>query len=128
MYRGQSGMWLWVLHRLTGVGILAFLFLHIADTYLVGLGCKYYNDLVFLYHNPIFRVLEWLLVGAVLYHGFNGLRVITLDFWPRAVNYRNQLFYGTITLFVLTWIPSGIFMLGPVFFWGGGAEASSTCH
>ncbi len=126
MYRGQSGMWLWVMHRLTGVGILAFLFLHIADTYLVGLGCKYYNDLVFLYRNPPFRVLEWLLVGAVLYHAFNGCRIILLDFWPKAINYQRQFYYGTLGLFVLTWIPAGIFMIGPLF-WGG-PSASTVCH
>lgn len=127
MYRGQSGMWLWVFHRLTGVGILGFLFLHIADTYLVGLGCQYYNDLVFLYRNPPFRILEWLLVGAVLYHAFNGVRIITMDFWPKAVQYQRQLFYSTIGLFLITWIPSGVLMLGAAFIWGGPA-ATTTCH
>lgn len=116
MYRGQSGMWLWVLHRLTGVGILAFLFLHIADTYLVGLGSTYYNDLVFLYHEPPFRVLEWVLVGAVLYHGLNGLRVIVIDFWDKALNYHKTLFQITLVAFFVLWLPAGYFMLKPVFF------------
>lgn len=131
MYRGQSGMWLWVMHRLTGVGILGFLFLHIADTYLVGLGCKYYNGLVFLYRNPPFRILEFLLVGAVLYHAINGLRIITLDFWPKAVTMQRQLFYSTIGLFLVTWLPAGWFMLGPVFLpgvFGNPQAASMTCR
>ena len=114
MYRGQSGMWLWVLHRLTGVGILAFLFLHIADTYLVGLGPSYYNDLVFLYKHWAFRFLEWLLVGAVLYHAINGMRVIALDFWESAISQHKQLYYGTLGLFFVLWIPAGIFMLKDV--------------
>lgn len=114
MYRGQSGMWLWVFHRLTGVGILAFLFLHIADTYLVGLGPAYYNDLVFLYKHWVFRLAEWLLVGAVLYHAINGIRVITLDFWEGAIDKHRQLFYATIILFVLLWLPAGFFMLKDV--------------
>ncbi len=116
MYRGQSGMWLWVMHRLTGIGILAFLFLHIADTYLVGLGPTYYNELLFLYKNPPFRILEWLLVGAVLYHALNGLRIIVLDFWESAIEYHKQLYYTTVAAFVVLWLPAGYFMLKPVFF------------
>ncbi|HEX2916524.1 MAG TPA: succinate dehydrogenase, cytochrome b556 subunit [Chloroflexia bacterium] len=116
MYRGQSGMWLWVLHRLTGVGVLAFLFLHIADTYLVGFGANYYNDLLFLYRNAPFRILEWFLVGAVLYHGLNGLRIILLDFWAGGIKRHQQLFVITVIAFFVLWLPAGYFMLKPVFF------------
>ncbi len=114
MYRGQSGMWMWVLHRLTGVGILAFLFLHIADTYLVGLGPQYYNELLFLYKNWPFRIVEWLLVGAVLYHALNGLRIITLDFWENAIEHHKVLFQTTIIAFFVLWLPAGYFMLKDV--------------
>ncbi len=116
MYRGQSGMWLWVLHRLTGVGILAFLFLHIVDTYLVGFGPKYYNDLLFLYKNPPFRILEWLLVGAVLYHAMNGLRVIVMDFWEKGIEHHALLLRISLIAFFVLWLPAGFFMLKPVFF------------
>lgn len=114
MYRGQAGMWLWILHRLTGVGILGFLFLHIADTYLVGLGPSYFNELVFLYRLPLFRVLEVLLIGAVLFHAANGVRIILLDFWEKAINYQRQLYYSTIIVFFLIWVPAAIFMLSKV--------------
>ena len=115
MYRGQSGMWLWVLHRLTGVGILAFLFLHIADTYLVGFGSEYYNDLLFLYHYAPFRILEWLLVGAVIYHAFNGVRIMVMDFWEKGIEHHALLVkIMVISVFVL-WIPSGYYMLKPVY-------------
>ncbi len=114
MYRGQAGMWLWVLHRLTGVGILAFLFLHIADTYLVGMGKEYYDELVFLYHNWVFRIFEWLLVGAVLYHAINGMRVILLDFWSSAIEKHKQLFYITVSLTMVLWLVAGGFMLRDV--------------
>ncbi|MEI7554395.1 succinate dehydrogenase, cytochrome b556 subunit [Candidatus Chlorohelix sp.] len=114
MYRGQFGMWLWILHRLTGVGILGFLFLHIADTYLVGLGPIFYEDLVFLYKIPPFRIIEVLLVGAVLFHASNGLRIILLDFWESAIKYHKQLFYFTLVLFLALWLPAAIIMLSSV--------------
>ena len=31
-YRGAIGQWSWVLHRLTGLGVLFFLTLHVIDT------------------------------------------------------------------------------------------------
>ena len=31
-YRGREGMWTWVLHRATGLGILFFLIIHVVDT------------------------------------------------------------------------------------------------
>jgi succinate dehydrogenase / fumarate reductase, cytochrome b subunit len=113
MYRGQSGMWLWVLHRLTGIGVLAFLFLHIVDTYLVAFGPVYYNELVFLYHQPAFRFLQVLLIGAVLYHAINGTRVIILDFWEKGINYHKQLFIATTVIFFALWIPAGVLMMIP---------------
>jgi succinate dehydrogenase / fumarate reductase cytochrome b subunit len=114
MYRGQSGMWLWILHRLTGVGILGFLFLHIADTYLVGIGPDFFNELVFLYRVPPFRILEVLLIGAVLFHASNGLRIILLDFWEGAYKFQKQLYYSTLALFFVLWLPAGFMMLKEV--------------
>lgn len=37
LYRGSTGMWSWVLHRITGVAIYFFLLVHILDTALVRL-------------------------------------------------------------------------------------------
>lgn len=90
---------------------MAFLLLHIADTYLVGLGPQYYNELVFLYHLPPFRVLEILLIGAVLFHAVNGLRVILLDFWSKAINYQKQLLWISIVLFFILFLPAAVAML-----------------
>ncbi|MCA9913416.1 MAG: hypothetical protein KC496_08700, partial [Anaerolineae bacterium] len=31
-YRGAIGQWSWILHRLTGLGVVFFLVLHVIDT------------------------------------------------------------------------------------------------
>jgi succinate dehydrogenase / fumarate reductase, cytochrome b subunit len=31
-YKGRTGMWMWLLHRVTGLGILAFLIIHVVET------------------------------------------------------------------------------------------------
>ena len=38
MYRGQSGQWSWLFHRVTGLAILLFLLVHIVDITLIGFG------------------------------------------------------------------------------------------
>lgn len=77
----------WVLHRVTGVAIFAFLFAHVLDTSLVVVDEGLYNGVIETYHSPVIRLLEMGLVVAVLYHGLNGLRITLIDFWsqgPRA--------------------------------------------
>ena len=109
-YRGTpTGVISWYLHRVTGVGILLFLFAHIVDTALVAWGPDAYNRVVSVYHHPIVQIMELGLVGAVIYHGLNGLRVMVIDFWPKATQYHSQLFWSTMLLFggamlPITWI------------------------
>ena len=97
-------MWSWVLHRITGVGIYFFLLVHILDTALVRVSPEAYNSVMAVYKTPIVGVAEIGLVGAILFHGFNGLRVALIDFWSKGAKYQNQMFWVvmaiTIVLFV----------------------------
>jgi succinate dehydrogenase / fumarate reductase cytochrome b subunit len=36
-----------------------------------------------------------------LYHAFNGLRVILIDFWRKGVKYQNVMFWVVIALTVI---------------------------
>ncbi len=109
LYRGREGQWSWIAHRVTGVGILLFLFAHIVDTSLVGWGPDAYNRVVAVYHHPVVQFMELGLVGAVIYHGLNGIRIMIIDFWPSASLHHVRLFWGTMVLFAasmgpITWI------------------------
>ncbi len=105
LYRGREGQWSWIAHRVTGVGIILFLFAHIVDTALVGWGPEAYNRVVAVYHHPIIQIMELGLVGAVLYHAFNGIRIMIIDFWPRASVHHAKLFWATMGVFVAAMIP-----------------------
>ena len=105
LYRGREGQWAWVLHRVTGIGITLFLFAHVVDTAVIGWGPEAYNRVVAVYHNPLVQILELALVGMVVYHALNGLRIMVVDFWPRATAHHAKLFYGTMALFVAAMIP-----------------------
>ena len=84
LYRGREGMWSWVLHRVTGVAIFFFLLVHVLDTALVRVTPEAYNDVIGTYKNPIMGLGEAGLVAAIVFHAFNGLRIILVDFWGRA--------------------------------------------
>jgi len=114
-YKGGIGQWSWALHRVTGVGVLVFLLLHILDTFLIILGPAHYNTIIALYRVPVFRVMEVGLFAAVLFHALNGVRIILVDFWPDLTRVHRQLFYAELVLFVAAMIPIAYLMLKPVF-------------
>jgi succinate dehydrogenase / fumarate reductase cytochrome b subunit len=86
-------MWSWVLHRISGVGIFFFLLVHILDTALVRVSPEAYNVVIESYKTPIIGVAELGLVGAILFHGLNGLRVIAVDFWSKGTKFQAPMFW-----------------------------------
>jgi succinate dehydrogenase / fumarate reductase, cytochrome b subunit len=106
LYKGTpAGQWSWVAHRITGVGILLFLFAHVVDTALVGWGPETYNTVIELYHHPLVQIMELGLVGAVIYHALNGLRVMIIDFWPGAAVHNSKMVFTTVALFAAAMAP-----------------------
>lgn len=112
IYWGDVGQYAWVLHRATGVGVLFFLLVHIIDIALIGLGKDIYDSTVAFYANPFLIPMEIALVGAVIYHSLNGIRVVLIDFWkPQGVRLERPIWYAVMALTVLLTIPSGIIIL-----------------
>lgn len=96
LYRGHEGMWSWVLHRITGVAIFFFLLVHILDTATVRLSPEAYNAVIGTYKNPLMGVGEIALVGAIVFHALNGLRIIAIDYWRKGVKYQRVMFWTVI--------------------------------
>ena len=101
LYRGKVGMWSWVLHRITGVAIFFFLLVHVLDTALVRVSPEAYNVVIESYKTPIVGLAELGLVGAILFHGLNGLRIIAVDFWSKGTKYQNVMFWIAIIISVV---------------------------
>jgi succinate dehydrogenase / fumarate reductase cytochrome b subunit len=86
-YLGAVG-WLWagnyklerylyILHRITGLGILLFLLLHLMMTTVFRIqGQDVWETTMSILHNPWFKIGEYLVVIAFVYHALNGLRLI----------------------------------------------------
>jgi succinate dehydrogenase / fumarate reductase cytochrome b subunit len=104
-------MWSWVAHRITGVAVFFFLLVHVLDTALVRVSPNAYDLVIATYKTPIVNLMEVGLVGAVLYHALNGLRVIAIDFWDMGVKYHRQMLWGILVFWLLLMIPGAYFML-----------------
>jgi succinate dehydrogenase / fumarate reductase cytochrome b subunit len=124
MYRGQSGQWSWLLHRVTGLGVLLFLLIHIVDITLIGFGPKVYNDSLLVFDYPIVRLVSLALIGSVLFHAFNGIRILIIDFWPSGHKYQKQMFYTVLALTIIGFIPMAFYVIAPIF----GYCPQGNCH
>jgi succinate dehydrogenase / fumarate reductase cytochrome b subunit len=111
LYRGREGMWSWVAHRVTGVLIFFFLFAHVLDTALVRVSPDSYDRVISTYKTPVVNLLELGLVGAVLFHALNGLRIMAIDFWEKGPRYQKQMSIAVVTVFVFVMAPGAYFML-----------------
>jgi succinate dehydrogenase / fumarate reductase cytochrome b subunit len=111
LYRGGQGMWSWVAHRITGVLIFFFLFAHILETALLRVSPNSYDKVVDIYKNPIVNLLELVLVGAVVYHALNGIRITLVDFWSAGARYHKHMLVAVVTIWVAVMVPSAYFVL-----------------
>ena len=112
-YRGREGHYMYLLHRLTGLGTLAFLAIHILDTATVYFIPDLYKEAIALYRNPLFMLGEIGLVFCLFFHGLNGLRIAIFDlfkpeWWEPKTAYRTAI--GVLVASVIMWLPAAAIM------------------
>ena len=111
-YRGKSGQWAFVGHRVSGFLVFLFLLLHIVDVSLLRWP-ETYDQVHRLYGNVLLRLFEVGLLFALLFHSFNGLRIVAVDFFPEAVRNQRRLLQAVVVLTLLTGIPGGVVIMWP---------------
>jgi succinate dehydrogenase / fumarate reductase cytochrome b subunit len=100
LYRGDPGMWSWVLHRITGATVFFFLLVHVLDTALVRVSPEAYNEVINTYKTPIIGLMEVGLVAAMLYHALNGIRIILVDFWQHGPKYQRLMLWIVLGVWI----------------------------
>jgi succinate dehydrogenase / fumarate reductase cytochrome b subunit len=68
----------YILHRLTGLGILLYFLMHVVVTSLRATGTYLWVEGAFL-HQPMFKVGEFMVFAAFAYHACNGIRLILVE-------------------------------------------------
>lgn len=90
-YDNRIGIWGWfgggswgieryayLLHRITGLGILLYFMMHIVVTSLRARGVYVWVEGGIL-HQPIFKAAEFLVFAAFAYHAMNGVRLVLVE-------------------------------------------------
>jgi succinate dehydrogenase / fumarate reductase cytochrome b subunit len=113
-YRGREGQLSFILHRLTGLGTLLFLTIHILDTSTVYFFPSLYAHAIAIYRSTPFTIGEIILVFAVIYHGTNGLRIAIFDLflvnrWRPPTAQTTAI--ATLAISVLIWLPAAFLMM-----------------
>jgi len=77
-----TGMWAWLLFRISGLILVFYLGAHIIiiSTGQWGDGGGVFDDVMKFLEHPVALILDLALVVAVLYHALNGVRIILMDF------------------------------------------------
>ncbi len=94
----KAGMWAWLLHRITGLAIVFYLFMHIIVISTVIWG-RFDATMAFL-KSPVFVAGELLLIAAGLFHGLNGIRIILFDL-GLGIKSQKGMFAGVLVLSVI---------------------------
>ena len=112
VYRGKSGQWAFIGHRVSGFLVFFFLLLHIVDVSMAN-NPRLYNEVHAVYGNVLLRAFEVGLLFALLFHSLNGLRVVIIDFFPGAVSRERALLAGVVALTLAAGIPGAVVILWP---------------
>ena len=80
-FGGRWGMerYVYTLHRLTGLGLLFYLLIHIFVTSSRLLGKAAWESVMGIVNNPLFHVGELLVYVASCFHALNGLRLVLIE-------------------------------------------------
>ncbi|MCK4236355.1 MAG: succinate dehydrogenase, cytochrome b556 subunit [Candidatus Krumholzibacteria bacterium] len=106
-YRIHLGTLAWILHRLSGLALIFYMLLHIWVIHHLIKGEMAFDGIMEFFNNTPFKLLEIGLIGVILYHLFNGLRVTLIDMGVLVE--KQKLLFGIAVIFwLVAWITIGI--------------------
>jgi succinate dehydrogenase / fumarate reductase, cytochrome b subunit len=76
----KLGMWAYALNRITGIGLVIYLYMHLFVLSLLLRGQTAWDSFVALARSPYFLALDVILLAGILIHGLNGLRIALTGF------------------------------------------------
>ena len=111
MDRGQLA---YCCHRISGMAIFVFLCLHILNVGMISVSHEAYNEIHAIYSSTPMRILESVLLLAIIFHALNGLRLIVLDLFVLATKPADWLLSWVFALSLLAGLSGACVILAPV--------------
>ncbi len=109
--RGAVGHWAFSLNRVTGLGLVFYLYLHLAVLSMLLRGASAWHGFLRLATTPAFLGLDVLLIFGLLFHGLNGLRVALVGSGLVADRHR-ALFWSLMTIGAILLLGASLHLLG----------------
>ena len=106
MYK-TTGFVSFFLRRLTGVALVLYLFTHMWVIGSANQGPEVFDARLNLVQTPFFKLAEIALLAAVVYHAFDGIRLIIVHYFD-VTDYRKSMFYATLAISALLTIAGGL--------------------
>lgn len=105
--RGRHvGNWAFVLNRISGLLLVLYLVAHLTVLSLLAMGPDAYNTFVAVASHPLVILFDVGLVGLLVYHGLNGVRLIVLGLgW--GLSRQRELFWSLMALGAVAWVLAG---------------------
>jgi succinate dehydrogenase / fumarate reductase cytochrome b subunit len=115
-YRGGRSMLAWLLHRISGIGIVLFVSMHVVAAFVLysvepdTITGQVAQALTTFYESLPMQIF---ILFSVLFHAINGLRIVILDMWPSLMTYNREAMWVQWAVFLpLFLLPSILMIMG----------------
>lgn len=111
-YKLKTGSFAWLVHRLTGFVLTLYIFLHL---YVLAhlKDPAGYASIMKVMQSPLVKLSEAGLLGVVVAHAFNGLRLTLIDLGMPTVRHK-RLFWSAFAIGAAITVLGGVYIVGVV--------------
>lgn len=106
----STGFLSFLLRRITGVGLVIYLFMHMWVIGSATGGAEAFDARLNMVQGPLFMLLEVALLAGVVYHTVDGIRLLIIHYF-KVTEYRRSLLYAALATFALVTIAGAIPLL-----------------
>jgi succinate dehydrogenase / fumarate reductase cytochrome b subunit len=92
-------MWVWLLHRITGLLILLYGVLHLV-VIAFSRSVSSFDSIMDFFDRPLILALELLLLAGIIFHTLNGFRILLFDIGI-GIRWQKPLFWSLMGIGVL---------------------------
>ena len=98
----RVGFWAYVVMRLSAIGLVLYLFLHLVVLSQLAVGPAQWDGFVALVKSPVFLLLDIVLIIGILAHGLNGIRLSLIGFGIGVPSHKLMLWLAVILTIVFS--------------------------
>jgi succinate dehydrogenase / fumarate reductase cytochrome b subunit len=90
----------WLLHRISGLGMVIFVSTHVAASFFVHVAPT--DGTIPTWLNTVYESWQFqiFIYFCVIFHALNGFRIIVLDLWPKMLQYQREMTWLEWMIFV----------------------------